>query len=96
MKKILILCITATIGFACVCAGEISEAFQSFSQSVTSSVNSQTNTIKNKNIEEIKKSVSLLTEENKLLKQLVAAESQLSLRRESLIFELEKKIKLMK
>lgn len=95
-KKLIALCLISTISFACVCSVEISSAFEEFLKNVTTSVEMQTQTIKNQNIPEIEKSISLLTEENELLEQLIAAENQLSVQRASLLFELERKIKLMR
>lgn len=96
MRRVLVLVCFFSVGaFACVCAGQISSAFEGFSNEVTTSIKLQSDVIENKVTPEIEKSISLIDEENKLLAELIAAESQLSLRRESLIFELDRKIRLM-
>lgn len=95
-KKFIALCLASAIRFTCVCSVEISSTFEEFLKNVTTSVKLQTEVIKNQNIPEIEKSISLLTEENELLEQLIATENQLSVQRASLLFELERKIKLMR
>lgn len=81
--------------FACLCAFEVKEAFSSLQKAITSSIETQKEAVKNLT-QKVKQSQNALEEENKVIEKLIAAEKQLALSRGNLLFELSKKIKLMK
>ncbi len=80
----------------CVCEPEISTSFDQFQTAVITSINAQTNQIKNKNIKTVDKSIDLIARQNELLAKNIAGANELAIWLENLVFELEKKVDLAK
>ena len=98
MRKILfgiIALITInTQAYACLCFPDIMMGFTILEKIITQSVDAQKDSTKDL-IKEVKKSQSALEEETKVITNLIALEKQLAVARTNLIFELNKKTKMM-
>ncbi|WP_033916085.1 hypothetical protein [Campylobacter sputorum] len=97
MKKIVILGSLGAISIlsACLCATDITNAFNNLTNKIATSVDSQTNIIKTNLIPQVTKNITLLEEENKLIETLINQEKDILLKDKEMIFELKKKNKLL-
>ncbi|MCI7047697.1 hypothetical protein [Helicobacter sp.] len=98
MKKffcsLMVMFIFAEQIFACLCAGEISSSFSSLNSTLSTTLNRHSSAI-TKNIEQAKTANKLIEKKLEQLAELIEKEKQETLEREELIFELQKKIKLL-
>lgn len=97
MKKIVIIGSIGAVSVlsACLCATDITNAFNNLTTKITTSVDSQTDIVKTNLIPQIAENITLLEEENKLIETLINQEKDISLKDKEMIFELKKKNKLL-
>lgn len=98
MRKILfaiIFIFTAKESFACVCAPEIIGAFEAYGSLVEFDLERHSNALKMENIKEAKRANAILEENLVQVQKLIDKEKNSALKRQELINELRKKIKLM-
>ena len=81
--------------FACVCAPEVIGAFEAYSSLVKVDLERHSNTLKTENIKEAKRANAILEENLVQVQRLIDKERNSALKRQELINELRKKIKLM-
>lgn len=96
MRKIVFISgIVVVSAFCCLCAGNIMQGFTTLTTKVTTSVDTQTNIVKSNLIPQVTANIELLEEENKLIEDLINQEKDISLKNKEIIFELQRKNKLL-
>ncbi|HDZ4981058.1 TPA: hypothetical protein RTG09_001676 [Campylobacter jejuni] len=95
MKKILLLVLSLTISFACLCSTVIKENFDKFTNTVIQSVKKQTENINSINIPEVKKSSELIKKQNDQIAKNNEARKAYTIKKENLVFELDRKNKIL-